>query len=87
MIHSVRTMSLALLAMGTAIPAMYAHAQAGAAMAEAALGQADAADKLRSDAKASLAQMPPGPNGEREEVLRLLTQALSAGARAASRAQ
>src|ERR1700749_544640 len=34
MIHSVRTMSLALLAMGTAIPAMYAHTQAGASSPE-----------------------------------------------------
>ena len=34
MIHSVRNMSLALLAMGTAIPAMYAHAQASTSLPE-----------------------------------------------------
>ena len=34
MIHSVRKMSLALLTMGTAIPAMYAHAQASASLPE-----------------------------------------------------
>jgi serine/threonine-protein kinase len=57
----------------TPLPIVIAHAQAAAALVEDALGQNTTASQLREEAASSLSRLPPGPNGERDEVHRLLS--------------
>jgi serine/threonine-protein kinase len=59
---------------------LVAHAEADLARVDASLGEQDAANRLRSDAKASLASVEAGPNTERDTTQRLL-----AGTRARDR--
>jgi serine/threonine-protein kinase len=52
--------------------ALVAHAEADLASVDASLGEQEAAIRLRSDAKASLAGTVAGPNIERDATMRLL---------------
>lgn len=52
--------------------ALVAHAEADVARVDASLGDGAAADRLRAEAKASLAKIEAGPNTERDATMRLL---------------
>ena len=52
--------------------ALVAHAEADLARVDATLGDRAAADQLRAEAEASLAEIKAGPNTERDETIRLL---------------
>ena len=56
-----------------ATPALVAHVEADLARVDASLGDRAAAARMREQAKASLADVEPGPNAERNAVLRLLS--------------
>ena len=55
-----------------ATPALVAHVEADLARVDASLGDRAAAARMREQAQASLANVEPGPNAERNAVLRLL---------------
>jgi serine/threonine-protein kinase len=62
----------------SAVPVLLAHALADLARADDALGQTGEAADLRREAENQLAQVPEGPNAERDEVTRLLTSPAAA---------
>ncbi|OOG37065.1 serine/threonine-protein kinase [Rhodanobacter sp. C05] len=51
---------------------LVAHAEADLARVDVSLGDHSAADRLRAEAKASLAEVEAGPNAERDATIRLL---------------
>jgi serine/threonine-protein kinase len=73
--EAVRHLDNALGAANTTVPkstALIAHLQADLARVDAALGDNASAGRLRAEAQTSLADIPAGPNTDRDAALRQL---------------
>jgi serine/threonine-protein kinase len=76
--EAARHLESALDAANTTLPkssALIAHLDADLARLDTALGNKTTADRLRAEARTSLADTPAGPNTDRDTAMRLLTNA------------